>query len=61
MKTKAQLTYIDLYFETQELIKKIQDKIHDMPAPDEEDDTKINWGNVGDMGRIVNELKEILI
>ena len=61
MKTRltAQDHYLSLYVEAQQVIEQIQNKIHELPSPDGE--TEINWANVGDMGRIVNELKEILI
>lgn len=53
----AQDAYLAHYMACQELLRDIQNKIHDLPAPDGE--ANINWADVGDMARIAEQLREI--
>jgi len=58
MKNEIQTAYLNAYNDIQSLIQDLQNKLHDMPAPDSE--IKLDWGNVGDMRKIKSELQEIL-
>jgi hypothetical protein len=57
-KRTAATAYLDAYNAAMKALKDVENFIHDQPAPDGE--TPIDWGNVGDMNRIVEMLKEIL-
>lgn len=54
---EAEERYLAKYNEAQALIEKIQNRIHDLPAP--EGEVPIDWGHFGDMARIVDQLREI--
>jgi len=58
MKKEIQTAYLNAYNDIQSLIQDLQNKLHDMPAPDS--DIKLDWGHVGDMRKIKSELQEIL-
>ena len=57
-KVTAATAYVEAYAKAMRALKDVENFIHDQPAPDGE--IKIDWGNVGDMNRIVEMLKEIL-
>ena len=45
--------------EAMELLKKIDNGIHDLPAPDSEPlGSGLNWGHVGSLGHLVGLLRE---
>jgi hypothetical protein len=50
--------YLAAYNAAIQALKDVETFIHDQPAPESE--TRIDWGNVGDMNRIAELLKEIL-
>jgi hypothetical protein len=58
-KETAEQAYTRAYNTAMANLKKIEEMIHDMPAPGGE--TKINWGNHGDMAKIAAELGDILV
>jgi len=56
MKT-AEQAYIEAYNRAIQALRDLENRIHDMPAP--EGETPINWGHVGDMNRIFKGISEI--
>ena len=52
----AQESYARHHFQALDLVHQVQEMLEDMPAPDD----SINWGHVGDLGRIEALLHEIL-
>jgi hypothetical protein len=54
---RIQAAYLAAYQDAMARLKNIERKIHDMPAPDSE--IALDWGRVGDMSRIVEQLSEI--
>lgn len=54
---EAEARYLQKYNQAQDLIAKIQERIHDMPAPDGE--VAIDWGHFGEIARLVDQLREI--
>ena len=50
--------YFAAYDRAMNALRNIRAALHYMPAP--EGDAEINWGHVGDMNRIAEELEEIL-
>jgi hypothetical protein len=56
--TKAEQTYLENYNRARAAIRKIEEMIHDMPAP--EGEVKILWTHVGDMGHVADQLESIL-
>lgn len=61
MKTKErqipEVAYLNYYRRAMAAIQAIQNKIHDLPAPDGE--IAINWAHVGDIGKIATDLEEV--
>jgi hypothetical protein len=57
MKVTAEQAYVKAYARVMQSIRDLENKIHDMPAP--EGETKIDWGHVGDMNRILIAITEI--
>ena len=51
-----QQSYLSKYNRAMAALKAIEEAIHELPAPDSEG---LTWGNVGDMGRIAEQLEEI--
>jgi hypothetical protein len=56
--TKAEAVYIENYNRARAALRKIEEIMHDMPAP--EGDIEILWTHVGDMGHIADQLNAIL-
>ena len=50
-------TYAAQHAEAILLVKRIEEKLNDLPVPDSDG---LNWGHVGDLGNIVHLLREIL-
>ena len=53
----AESAYIAQYARALAAIRAIENKIHNLPAP--EGEIEITWGHVADMGRIVDGLEEV--
>ena len=52
----AQESYARHHGQALALVDQVREMLEDMPAPDD----SINWGHVGDLGRIETLLREIL-
>jgi len=52
--SKATAAYLSHYHAALAAMEAIKDALHDMPCPE-----SVDWGNVGDMGRIAADLEEI--
>ncbi len=56
-KQTAEAAYLTAYNRALEALKALENKIHNMPAP--EGETEILWGHVGDMNHIATKLEEL--
>lgn len=56
-KRPVQDAYLASYERAMKALKAVENMIHDQPAPDGE--VEINYGNVGDMNHIAEQLEEI--
>jgi len=54
----AESAYISHYNRAMAALKNIETMIHDLPAP--EGENQIIWANVGDMNRIADALEELV-
>lgn len=57
-KENREMQYLAAYRRTQQAIKAINDAIHDLPAPENEE-AEVGWAHVGEMLRFAAELEEI--
>jgi hypothetical protein len=56
--TPVEEAYLSQHNEVMGLMKALQDRMVDMPAPD--GDTPINWGHVGTVAEVRNKLEMVL-
>ena len=45
------------FVKLQDLMQQLQEKVNNLPSPDSDG---YNWGNVGDMGHLIEQLEEIV-
>jgi hypothetical protein len=55
MNENVQLAYLAAYERVQAAIMKLNDAIHDLPAPDSDN---VDWGHVGTMTKFAADIEE---
>ena len=56
MNDNVQIAYAAAYERVQAALMKLNDAIHDLPAPD--GDGNLDWGHVGTMNKIAADIEE---
>ncbi len=54
-KLNADVAFENAHLVAQDLVGRIGELLHDMPFPGD-DDNPITWGNVGEIGEVINHL-----